>query len=182
MSSIQRTEIPISKSKIYLMLFFSVVFVAIGVAMFFIQPSSGRYLINVPVIRYGLAVACILFFGYTGIFFISRLKGDKPGLIIDEYGITDCSSSVNAGLIPWADIRQFTVVNVMNQKFLMIVVHNPNDYINKQTNALKRRAMIYNHSNYGSPISISANTLKIKLPQLQILLEECLEKARAGRG
>lgn len=180
MSAIQRTEIPISKSKLLLLLFFAIIFVAIGVMMFFIEPSGRRSMLNIPAIRYGVGIASIVFFGAAMIFVIKKLQENKPGLIIDETGITDSSSSIAVGQIPWSDIQNFAVASVMNQKFLMIVVKNPNDYINKQTNALKRRGLIYNHTNYGSPISISANTLKIKLDKLRALLEENLALSRSN--
>lgn len=180
MSVIQRTEIPISKSKLMLLLFFAIVFVAIGVMMFFVEPGSRRSVLNIPAIRYSVAIACIVFFGYAMIFMIKKLQEDEPGLIIDETGITDRSSSIAVGHIPWSDIQKFTIASVMNQKFLMIVVKNPNDYINKQTNALRRRGLIYNQTNYGSPISISANTLRIKLDKLKALLEENLALSRAN--
>jgi hypothetical protein len=174
MSAIQRIEISISKSKLSLLLFFSIVFVAIGIMMFFIEPSGRRSMLNIPAIRYTVAIASIVFFGFAMFSIIKKLQENKPGLIIDKTGITDCSSSIAVGHIPWSDIQKFTVASVMNQKFLMIVVKNPNDYINRQANNLKRKGLIYNQTNYGSPVSISANTLKIKLDKLKNLLEENL--------
>lgn len=178
MPTIQRTEIPINKKKQIGLLFSCLIFVAIGVMMFFVEPSSGRHLLNIPAIRYGVAVVSILFFGFAALILLKQLKENRPGLILDERGITDSSSSMAARLILWSDIQKFTEASVMNQKFLIIVVNNPNDYIDQQSNALKKRGLKYNLNNFGSPIAIAANTLKIKLPQLKALLEEKLVLSR----
>lgn len=60
----------------------------------------------------------------------------------------------------------------MSQKFLMIIVKNPQEYIDKVTSPLKRNAMKMNYKIYGSPISISANALKTDFEKLQKLINE----------
>ena len=61
---------------------------------------------------------------------------------------------------------------VFQEKFLMIIVTNPNDYIHKQTSRVKRKAMEMNYQMYGSPIGLSANSLQITFRELKELLEK----------
>jgi hypothetical protein len=64
----------------------------------------------------------------------------------------------------------------MNQKFLMIFVTNPDKYISRQTNVLKRKTAEINYKSYGSPISLSTNTLKCNFDELKNILQTELDK------
>jgi hypothetical protein len=108
--------------------------------------------------------------------FIKKLPDNKPGLIINSEGIIDNSSGVSAGLVLWKDIIEITTSNVMNQKFLMFIVKNPEEYINRQNGIVKRKAMEMNYRSYGSPISISANTLDTNFEELYELLQRKFNK------
>jgi hypothetical protein len=70
-----------------------------------------------PFVKYGAAIAAILFFGFGIFYFLRKLIDKKPGLIIDDNGIIDNSSAVSVGLIPWSDIEHISTTNVMKQKF-----------------------------------------------------------------
>jgi hypothetical protein len=168
----ERTEIAMSKSKMTKMLTGSIAFVLIGLWLLIFQPTIGNPLFDNVIVKYGIAIAAILFFGYTLFFSIKKLADKKPGIVIDDSGIYDNSSAVSVGLIPWTDIRQISTVTVMRQEFVIIGVSNPEHYINKQPNFLKRKGMQYNYKNYGSPIAISANGLKCNVKDLVRLLEE----------
>ena len=54
--------------------------------------------------------ANLLFFG-TGFIWTLRalISPKRPGLIISEYGITDCASAFSAGFIPWSSIESIIV-------------------------------------------------------------------------
>lgn len=102
----------------------------------------------------------MLFFGLVCVVVIRKLVDNRPGLIIHRQGIVDNSSGVSAGLIPWGDIEDIEISQVMNQKFIMIIVNNPEFYLNKVNNPLKKNAIKMNYLSYGSPISISSNSLQ----------------------
>ncbi len=164
------------------MLFASILFVLAGVWILVYKPSINHSLFNNPFIKYGMAIADILFFGLAMFFFSQKLRDKKPGLIIDDSGITDNSSGVSAGHVPWNDIKYINVVNVMRQEFLMIVVKNPNDYLNRQSNILKRKTMLLNFKQYGSPISISTNGLNFDFDELKTILDKKLTEFRNKSG
>jgi hypothetical protein len=145
--------IPISKGKLVKLICFCFLFLFIGTWMLFTKHETGNSVMDSALVKYGAAVLGILM-GATGlVFFIRKLGDKKPGLIIDDNGITDNASGVAAGFIPWEDITHIYTTKVMNQEFIMIGVTNPEGYISRQPGALKRKMMKANMKSYGSPIS-----------------------------
>jgi hypothetical protein len=60
----------------------------------------------------------------------------------------------------------------------MLEVKNPQDYIDKQTSGFKRKMMQMNLNMYGTPLSITSNSLKIKFEELLNILNERLQDSR----
>lgn len=171
MSEENQIEIPLSKQKMYLMLFGSIIFVVIGIWLVVKPPKSNHPIFGNPMVILISGVSAIIFFGYTAFILFKKLPDNKPGLIINSEGIIDNSSGVSAGIVLWTDIIEISTANVMNQKFLMFIVKNPEEYINRQNGIVKRKAMELNYKTYGSPISISANTLDTNFEELYKLLK-----------
>lgn len=172
-----KTEIPLNKSKLKLTLAGAFIFVAIGL-WFIIAPPVNEALWNSPILFRSLGAVCLLFFALCAVIISKKIKDPNPGLIIDSEGITDNASGVSAGFIPWKDITGFKSTEVFTQKFIMVTVSNPNDYIDRQTNSLKRKAMAMNYKTYGSPISIPKQSLDYDFTELEILLAKSLESKR----
>jgi len=171
-------EIPLSKKKMLLAFFGAIVFVGLGV-LFLINPSMfTNPIFRNPTIILIVGFASVLFFGLVAITVFRKLSDKKAGLIINRQGIIDNSSGVSAGLVLWSDIEEIKISNVMSQKFLMFIVKNPQDYINRVTNPLKRKGMEMNYRTYGSPISISANSLQINFDKLYKLLIEKMKESK----
>lgn len=172
MKNEQQIEIPLSKSKMKISLFGSLTFVGLGlVFIFFSAKISTPFFSSLMVIKV-LGIISVLFFGIIAGILVRKLSDGKPGLIINNQGITDNSSGVSAGLVLWTDVEEIKVSQVMSQKFLMVIVKNPEYYLDKVSNPLKRNMMKLNFKSYGSPISISANALQIDFDDLERLLEE----------
>ena len=171
MSEENQIEIPLSKQKMYLMLFGSIIFVVIGTWLVVNPPKSNHPIFGNPMVILISGISAIIFFGYTAFILLKKLPDNKPGLIINSEGIIDNSSGVSAGIVLWTDIIEISTANVMNQKFLMVIVKNPAEYINRQNGIVKRKAMEINYKTYGSPISISANTLDTNFEELYKLLK-----------
>ncbi|EJL64484.1 STM3941 family protein [Flavobacterium sp. CF136] len=171
MSEENQIEIPLSKQKLYLMLFGSIIFVGIGTWLVVNPPKSNHPIFGNPMIILISGISAIVFFGYITFTLFKKLPDNKPCLIINSEGIIDNSSGVSAGIILWTDIIEISTSNVMNQKFLMFIVKNPEEYINRQNGIVKRKAMEINYRTYGSPISISANTLDTNFEELYELLQ-----------
>ena len=63
----------------------------------------------------------------------------------------------------------------------MLIVNNPEQYISRQTNVIKRKAMQINFKRFGSPISISANGLQCKFEDLQNIFEKKFAEVKVKR-
>jgi len=162
-----KIEIPISKTKVILMVLGSLLFVCAGFwIVLTIADQQSRY--NSVFLKI-VGMIAVLFFGTTGVFSLKKIFDNKPGLIIDEKGIIDHSGGVSIGLIEWVDITGVRTVQVMSTKFLLIDTINPDKYYEKASR-FKRRMMKYNMNMYGTPLSIASNTLKYNFDELVKLI------------
>jgi hypothetical protein len=162
--------IPLSKAKLMLLFAGSMLFVILGLwfvksPQSFISPLH-RSITLIIVAGY----ASTIFFGLCAVFIFRKLFDTKAGIIIDSKGIHDNSSGVSAGFIPWSDISNISTIEVSRQKLIMIEVSNPDIYISRQTNFIAKKAAAINHKMYGSPISITASSLKYSFDDLYYTL------------
>lgn len=172
MTNSKRIEIKLSKAKLILMFLGCIMFVVLGV-LFIRNPAEYKsFIMRSPTFIFIAGCASVMFFGVIGFFLFKKLNDKSYGLIISKEGITDNSSGVSAGFIPWTDIIAIKESKVVNQKFINIVVKNPQVYIDKQKNVLKRRAMQINYNTWGTAIGISVNGLQINYNELKRLLEK----------
>lgn len=176
----QRIEIALSKNKLIMMLAGSIVFVVIGFWFAFSPPVINNSFWGDPTKLKIIGYASILFFGILAIALAKKLPDTKPGLIIDTEYLYDNSGALSVGEIPWSDIEHISVMEVQKQKLLMVEVRNPEEYIERQPNFLKRKAMAMNYRMYGTPISITTNGLKISFQELLDLLNKKYQDFREG--
>lgn len=174
-----RIEIPLSKKKIILLLIGAAVFVALGI-WFVMEPDKfSRGPLRNPTVVTIVGIAAIIFFGFCALYAVRKLPDNKPGLIIDEFGLTDNSSAVSAGHILWTDINDLSVMTIQKQQFILLHVKNPQDYIDRQTRNFKRRMMQLNFKMYGSPLMLNTNGLKITFDELHQLIVQRVGPGRA---
>lgn len=166
MTAEQQIEIPLSKSKIALMLIGSLIFVAIGLWFVIAPPAITNTFWGNPTKLAILGYVAIIFFGGCAVFFGSKLPHTKPGLVINNTGIIDNSGALAGGLILWSDIENIALLEIHNQKLIMLEVKQPEVYINRQKNILKRKLMELNHRTYGTPLSITTNALSVPFQEL----------------
>ena len=161
--------IPLSKKKLRLFFFLSLVFIAIGI--FCIPVKQEFYLEDFKISVTGLGYFFIIFFAITGTVMIWKMTDKSPKLIIDQQGITDKTSNTE---IFWRDIIKLSIFETHHQKMLMVHVSNPQEYIDKQTRALNRKSMWVNYKMHGTPLSINTAILDISLDELvKIINERC---------
>ncbi|MEH6631247.1 MAG: STM3941 family protein [Halopseudomonas aestusnigri] len=166
-------SIPLSKRTLTLQMIVAIMFIALGSWILTESPDSienNRRFNNIYLI-YGAGILCVTFFGYRGFIGVKQMFTSTPGLIFNKEGITDNSSGVSVGFIPWKDITDIKISQIVNQKFISIVVSDPEKYFKKGT----RIQQLLNKGNIGmcgTPINISTNALKIKHKDLLSLLEE----------
>lgn len=109
-------------------------------------PYSRYSYVKEPIFRFPAGLFCVFFCGIISVLIFIKLFDSKPGLIINEKGIIDNSSGLSAGLVLWFDIENLIVVKVNNQKFIMVILRNPQYYLNKITNRMKRKGMEINYN------------------------------------
>lgn len=163
-------EIPLSKSKIILLLITSIVFVLLGL-LFVIDPS--RFItvfiknqIFISIVGY----ISITFFGFGIYVFMTRLIQTKPGLIITDKGIIYDTNDNTNGFIDWSSITKISTIKIYRQRMIMIHVNNPDEFINSQVKAFKRKLMTFNQNNYGAPIGLTASGFAISFDSLHKLI------------
>ena len=177
--------IPLGKTKLYLLVFGALAFFALG-ALFvtyanemhlhFQNNPGWKLIFRDPRIFIVIGVVAMAFFGLCAVISFNKLFDNKPGLIINSEGITDNASGVAAGLIPWSDIEEIKTIEIEHQKIMMLIVKNPEDYLDRVENPFKRKMMELNHQRYGSPVAISAITLKTDFKKLHELLKQKLNE------
>ncbi len=173
MTTLNEKTIKLSKLKSVLLFLGSFGFVAAGITMvIFAQSiSDASQGADDPVFIQAMGLAAVAFFGLTGFVSAKILVTKKPGLILNAQGITDQSSGLSAGFIPWSDVTQIGENKVKGQKFATIFVVDPMIYI-ERGNRLAQAAKNTNLKISGTPINISANTLKLSHDELMQLLQE----------
>ncbi|MDO5608027.1 MAG: STM3941 family protein [Capnocytophaga sp.] len=176
MTKNEQIEIPLSKKKITSIFLGSIIFVGLGFWFLTSPPKINHVLIGSSTVISIVGLVSVLFFGLVSIVTLRKLSDKKAGFIINNQGIIDNSSGISAGLVLWADIKEIKITQVMSEKFLTLIVKDPQSYLRKITNPLKRKGMEWNYRLYGSPISISANSLQANFDELNILLAEKLRE------
>ncbi len=173
-----KIEIPLSKIKMLFLIMGSLLFVVLCIFIIMNAENMQTRKLNNPMIIRIIALVGLLFFGIILVSILKKMFSKEPGLIIDKDGIYDNSSGVSVGRIKWKDIIEIRKVKVSGTKFMLIDVHNPNEYINNINGFIKKQAMKANMKKYGTPISISAAGLKINFKKLEGILLSELQKKR----
>ena len=174
--------IPLSKTKILLLFIVAIAFVIFGI-WFLNDPekfANSSYRPRSSEFIQIIGIVAVIFFGICGIFAFKKLFDKKNGLVINDNGITDNSSGTSVGLIKWNDIIGIGIAQVHSQKFIMLEVSNPEYYIDLKKNKIGKMAMRANYDKFGSPISISANSLKTNFEELKTMIDNRFENYNAG--
>ena len=163
-------EIQLDKTKIIILIFSSMMFVALGI--WFVTSFAGLQTEFSPLLIRIIGIASILFFGLALFYSVPKYLDKNPGLIFTSKGIIDNSNGTSIGLIEWCDITDIKIIEIWKNKSILLQTNNPEKYIKKAT---KRQVnlMLANHKIYGTPLSITPQTLKIDFDELyDLLLEE----------
>jgi hypothetical protein len=127
----------------------------------------------------GLSAAGILFCTLSGVFAARRLFDPRPGLVLDAEGLIDNSNVIGAGRVRWDEITEIRVTRAGPQRFLTVVVEDPRRFIDRG-GSLRRRVYEANYRKAGSPVNVTARTLRIPFDDLVAATSEYYR--RYGRG
>ena len=166
-----RIEIQKKKQPVALIVIFSLFLgaLAIWLLLHFVYPTLPGFR-DLKLSAVG-AIAGAISFGIYAV--IKQASKIVPGLIIDDGGITDYSNIASIGFIPWSDIDSIKEVKGdFNRNLIVIVVKNPEIYINKSSRMSTGRK--YQFQPFGSPILINPASLEIYPQKLNSILVERL--------
>ena len=173
-----RIEIYSNKKKAFFLLLGSLMFVILGLFCFINAENIKNNLFRNPLIIQIVGIASILFFGFGIYVAIRQLIRNKLMLVIDEKGIT--VNPKKEEIIDWKDIDGFSEIKINNVKIIIIQMNNSQDYIDNESNKIRKSLMKYNLENYGSPFNISVSTMDLKYEELLKLLNENLIEYKFG--
>jgi hypothetical protein len=115
------------------------------------------------------------FFGICTFNLIKKIPEKRPGLIINNSGIIFDPSNP-AAFIAWDNIESIEAISTAGQPFILIMIKDPELYIQTLQKPLQKKLAQITFSKFGSPISLSANHLKINFVELEALLKSELSK------
>ena len=167
-------KIPLSKTKIILLLIGALAFV-IGGAWGIIEPERFASICYPKNIVFISGLAGVLFFGLCFTFIAKKVFSGKPGLTINNDGINDNSNATSVGLIEWKDITGIKSWGTGSAKVIVVLTSKSKKYIERSKNIISKKATKANNRIYGSHLSIIYNLLKIKFSEFENLIAEQIE-------
>lgn len=140
-----------------------------GVLEVLTQNIIGYYLLKI------VFVLGFLLFGYAFLFLIKRAKDGRDILIVDDKGITDNSSALSFGFIPWMDIDNIYIDSFWGNQFIEIVLNNEEQYL-KKLRGMKKLNVLANKRLKHQLICITLNSTGISpkelLPEIQEIFKQ----------
>lgn len=128
---------------------------ALGALMFVI--FGLLFLFSSDIVAILIGLFSIAFFGWGFIILIKRLFTNHSLLIVDEQGMTDHSSALALGFVPWEDIENVQLRHMLNQTFISVSVKDQEAYLAKMS-TLQRNATKANLKMGYPLINITLNT------------------------
>jgi hypothetical protein len=168
-------EIYTSKKKFGWILVASTIFVSIGVWMVMMPESFCHWIPGVPVFTRIIGAISVLFFGFGIYLGIKKMIKSDLSLFIDFRGICIYPGKAREELITWNQVIKFNEVYVHNQKFIAIIIKDPKQRIESETNRLMKKLMQFNLNNYGSPFCLVANGLEVSHHALMDIVTKYFE-------
>ena len=161
-----RLEIFTSKKKSILLLIVSVLFVVLGIWLLSsaeqLADARNRSALFIQII----GAASILFFGLGIIVFLLRIIKSEMALVVDAKGIHINPKKASSAIIRWSDILDFEEIKINSTPIVIVHVRDPESWVEKEKNALRRQLMKVNINQYQSPFNIAAAGLNISHSQL----------------
>ena len=114
----------------------------------------------------------VLFFGAGIPIGIKKFITNESALELSKRCLIIEPRSNKKYVLPWEKITGFEEIRIKGAKIILIKVSNPKDWINQETNTIKRKMMQFNFNSYGTPFNITSSGLKISHKKLLELLND----------
>jgi hypothetical protein len=116
------------------------------------------------------AISCMLFAGAGMVVLGSKLFDQRPGLVLNDEGIHRLGVFKFQPVIPWKHITHCSITSVKSTKILLIHVDNVEEVLmrmNPVSRAMQRLVL----REYGTPYSLTSNTLQCDMDELKRTIE-----------
>lgn len=172
----EETEIYSSKKKSFLLFIVSLLFVVGGIYMFINAENPTGFRSGSPLVAKAIGIASTIFFSLGIYISAKQILSNRLLLIINRNGINVDPKKSLTEFIEWQSIKGFSELKIQGQKFVVIDVSNPDYWIDKEENRIRKKVMAFNVRNYGSPFNLSANLLQMNYSELITTFNENLNK------
>jgi len=115
-----------------------------------------------------------VFFAVTGLSAVRPLNDKNAGIIIDEHGISDQSTSISSGLIGWKSI--ISLEPNEKEKMILVKVKKPEEFIKNGKNRAIKQLLQRNFALYKTPVVIESSYLNCSFDELRTTLETQIKK------
>ncbi|NLL04867.1 MAG: hypothetical protein GX270_03565 [Clostridiaceae bacterium] len=159
-----------SQLKQFLIMLLAIIMVAVSIFVF----CSDINLFGVNFLNKIIGGFVTIFFGACLLFIIIRFFKPKDILVIDKNGITDNSSAISIGFIPWKDVKSSYITTVSTQTFIAIELNNFEEKL-KELSFLKRIMLKINLKMGYAPVSIVLNSTKHKPKEVLEIIQKYKE-------
>ena len=131
------------------------------------------------IIVYGLSLTA--FFVLANFTRVKKLFIKEPAIVIDKEGIIDSSNLYLGGkvVLKWDDISRIVVTKNIKGNFLVLIIKNPQEYLNNIMDNEKRKKVEKDFSKYGENIRISVDDCRCDLNLLKYIAEINFESHKA---
>ena len=170
----ERIEIYTSRKKSFLLLLAALAFVTVSVWMFLHAEEMADGMHRDPLLIKGIAILGVLFSGPGALVILKKLVTKQLALVIDSKGLAFNVRKSGEEYIPWNEITDFHEIKIRQVRIIIIMVKDPQKWVEKEKSFFRRKLMQANMANYGSPFNIST-------VGLNIAHEELMEKLVSGK-
>ncbi|MFK0522650.1 STM3941 family protein [Paenibacillus illinoisensis] len=140
-------------------------FVAAGFFLMFSDSSdTGDSVISAVV-----GLVSVLFFGLCFAYSLVKMIKKEPSFVVNEQGFVDSSSYTSGGFIPWKDVENIFMYELMGQSMIGVKLKDEQAFLDRQT-GVKRKLMTVNTQMVDATVSIAQSSLSLPLEQLYIMM------------
>lgn len=93
------------------------------------------------------SVFASLFFGTCFIYTLKRIGAKNPVLLVNAKGITDNTSAMSLGFMPWEEIKEISLLKISGEEFIAFSLENEESYLKKIS--AKKRILIQANKKLG---------------------------------
>lgn len=121
----------------------------------------------------------ILFFAFSAFWLYKKMKEAKPIMTVDENGITDNSSAIAFGFIPWSDIAMIGIEKLNGKDTIAVTLKNEDAYIEKLS-AFKQHAVRANIAMGYPPVMIQLGLSSVKVEEVLSSMRSIVDKIKSN--